>query len=101
MTTLVQLKHGYDQAGNRLFRRDEVARTNSASFDELYGYDSLNRLTSFNRGVLDTGNTSLSSGPTLNQGWTLEPDFTSYSGRRIQVGVPLHRQRTLDPDSHS
>ena len=92
MTTLVQLKHGYDQAGNRLYRRDEVARTNSASYDELYGYDNLNRLTSFDRGQLGSGNTSLSSGPTLNQGWTLDP-LGNWSGFTQTVQEALTQTR--------
>jgi hypothetical protein len=37
MSTLAQLKYGYDQASNRLYRRDEVARSAGAEFDELYG----------------------------------------------------------------
>ena len=74
MTTLVELKYGYDQVGNRLYRRDEKAHALNAGFDELYGYDGLNRLTSFNRGQLGSGNTSLSSGPTLSQTWSdLDP----------------------------
>jgi len=52
MSTLVRLKHGYDRSGNRLYRRDEAARANGAGFDELYGYDGLNRLTSMSRGTL-------------------------------------------------
>jgi RHS repeat-associated protein len=75
MTDLVRLKYGYDRSSNRLYRRDEVARsqTPAALFDELYGYDGLNRLTSFDRGLLNSGNMGLSSGPTLTQDWTLDP----------------------------
>jgi hypothetical protein len=55
MSTLAQLKYGYDQASNRLYRRDEVARSAGAEFDELYGYDGLQRLTSMQRGTLHHG----------------------------------------------
>lgn len=72
MSTLVQLKYGYDQAGNRRYRRDEAARAQSAGFDELYGYDGLNRLTSMDRGTLNSGNTAMVGSPTLAQDWTLD-----------------------------
>ena len=71
-TELVRLKHGYDRAGNRLYRRDEVARDNSASFDELYQYDGLNRLVDFDRGELNPDNTGLTGSPALTQGWKLD-----------------------------
>ncbi len=69
---LAELKYGYDQASNRLYRRDEVARSNSASFDELYTYDALERLASMTRGQLNSTNDMISVGPTLAQGWTLD-----------------------------
>lgn len=72
MSTLVQLKYGYDQAGSRTYRRDEAARAQSAGLDELYGYDGLNRLTSMDRGTLNSGNTALVGSPTLAQDWTLD-----------------------------
>ena len=58
MTDLARLKYGYDRVGNRLFRRDEVARSQTplAKYDELYGYDGLDRLTSFDRGELNGAN---------------------------------------------
>ena len=33
MSTLAQLKYGYDQASNRTFRRDEVAHTHATKFN--------------------------------------------------------------------
>lgn len=69
MSTLVELKYGYDRASNRTYRRDEVARSNSAKFDDLYGYDGLDRLTSMDRGELNGGNTALVGSPTLTQDW--------------------------------
>ena len=63
---IVRLEYGYDRSGNRLYRRDEVARSQTplAKYDELYGYDGLNRLTSFDRGELNVGNTGLTGSPT-------------------------------------
>ena len=36
MSTLIRLKYDHDRTSNRLYRRDEVARSHSALFDELY-----------------------------------------------------------------
>ena len=65
----------------------------SAGFDELYGYDGLNRLTSFNRGQLNGTNDALSSGPTLNQGWTLDP-LGNWNGFTQTVENALTQTRT-------
>ena len=72
-TNLVRIQHGYDRAGNRLWRKDLVAESYSAGLDELYGYDGLYRLKSVNRGTLNAGNTAISTGTgTFNQCWTLD-----------------------------
>ena len=68
----VRLKYGYDRASNREYRRDEVARTNSAKFDELYAYDGLNRLDDFDRGELNANNNGFVGLTTLGQTWTLD-----------------------------
>jgi len=72
MSELVHLKYGYDLASNRTFRRGKVVRGNSATFDELYTYDGLHRLTSMNRGQLNGTNTGLVGNPTLTQDWSLD-----------------------------
>ncbi len=64
----------------------------SAGFDELYGYDGLNRLTSLARGQLNTGNTSI-SGATLTQGWTLDP-LGNWNGFTQTVENALTQTRT-------
>ncbi|WP_428305401.1 RHS repeat-associated core domain-containing protein [Lacipirellula sp.] len=92
-TELVRLGYGYDRAGNRTYRRDEVARTNSAFFDELYGYDGLNRLTSFDRGLLNGANTGLTGSPTLTQDWTLD-QTGNWSGFSQTVQSALTQTRT-------
>lgn len=73
MSVLAQLKYGYDQASNRTFRRDEVAHTHAAKFDEVYRYDGLERLIDFDRGELNSSNTGLVGFPGLTQDWTLDP----------------------------
>ncbi len=96
MATLVELQYGYDETSNRLYRRDEVARSNSASFDELYGYDELNRLVSLDRGQLNSGNTGLSGSPTLTQDWGLDATG-NWSAFTQTVQNALTQSRTHNP----
>jgi hypothetical protein len=59
--------HGYDRNGNRLYKDNAQGDGSYNSFDELYhadgssaGYDSLDRLTEFQRGTL-TGTDTITS----------------------------------------
>jgi hypothetical protein len=52
------------------------------------GYDGLERLTSFNRGELNTNNTALVGSPTLGQMWTLDS-----TGNWRATSVPSYCQR--------
>jgi RHS repeat-associated protein len=74
-----RFKYGYDRNGNRLYRANEP----NHSFDELYhangataGYDALNQLTDFRRGVLsDTNSDNIPdtvSTASRTQSWTLD-----------------------------
>ncbi|MDD3470498.1 MAG: RHS repeat-associated core domain-containing protein, partial [Thermoguttaceae bacterium] len=56
-TPVVQIQHGYDRGGNRLYRRDMVASAHS----ELYQYDQMNQLTAMQRGVLNTAGDTVTS----------------------------------------
>ncbi len=67
-TVLDGFGYGYDRDGNRLYRENLV----NATFSELYGYDSLNQLTSFDRGTLNGGKTAISGSPTSSQSWSLD-----------------------------
>jgi len=49
----VRILHGYDRAGNRLWREDPVAASYGKDFDELYTYDGLYQLVTMQRGDLD------------------------------------------------
>ena len=72
-TNLVRIQHGYDLAGNRLWRKDLVAESYNAGFDELYSYDGLYRLKLVNRGTLNSSQTAIQGGSgTFNQCWTLD-----------------------------
>jgi len=68
---LVHLMYGYDRSGNRMYRRDEVARSDNKTFDELYEYDRLNQVKKFHRGLLVNENTVIES-PGLQQGWQFD-----------------------------
>ena len=70
-TDLVRLGHGYDRAGNRLWREDDVANTNSVDKDELYDYDGSYRLTKLERGDVNTTAKTISS-KTFEEQWTLD-----------------------------
>jgi YD repeat-containing protein len=70
---VVRIGHGYDRAGYRLWRVDSVARAAGKHFDELYGYDGVNQLVSFDRGRLNTPRTALGTvGRNFAQQWTLD-----------------------------
>ena len=72
-TNLVRVQHGYDRASNRLWRKDLLAESYGAGFDELYSYDGLYRLKIVNRGTLNSTQTGILSGSgTFNQCWTLD-----------------------------
>lgn len=68
---VVRIKHGYDRAGNRLYREDLVAASFSKAFDELYKYDGLYRLKDMVRGTLN-GSKSAITNPTFAQCWGLD-----------------------------
>jgi RHS repeat-associated protein len=72
-TDLDRIQHGYDRAGNRLWRRNTVAEVAGAYLDELYSYDGLYRLGELQRGELNGSQNGIVSG-TLDfvQAWGLD-----------------------------
>ena len=75
LTSTDRFQFGYDQNSNVMYKNNLVSSSNS----ELYhangtnaGYDSLNRLTNFQRGTLASGNTSISGSPSATRNWTLD-----------------------------
>ncbi|MDR0610649.1 MAG: hypothetical protein LBG58_11100, partial [Planctomycetaceae bacterium] len=54
---LVHIVHGYDYAGNRLYRNDIVQSVNS----ELYSYDNLGQIKTLNRGTLNANQTYITT----------------------------------------
>jgi RHS repeat-associated protein len=70
--TLDQINYGYDYEGNRLWREDVVAASNSVNQDEYYTYDGLQRLATFQRGDLNGTYTGISATAAKEQDWTLD-----------------------------
>ncbi|MDR1479901.1 MAG: hypothetical protein LBJ00_13285, partial [Planctomycetaceae bacterium] len=54
---LVHIVHGYNYAGNRLYRNDLVQSANS----ELYGYDNLGQIKTLNRGELNSAQNAVTT----------------------------------------
>ena len=83
-TQLERIQHGYDRAGNRLWRQCPVATAAGRDCDELYGYDGQNQLKLFQRGQLDSTQTGLVPGSQgLAQAWTFD---ATGNWDRIQAG---------------
>ena len=57
VTDIVRIQHGYDRASNRTYRNDAVHAANS----EVYTYDGVNQIKSFNRGKLNAAKTAIAS----------------------------------------
>jgi len=73
LTDAVRIKHGYDRAGNRLWREDPVAAANGKNFDELYSYDGMYQLVSMDRGDMNAGKDAIVAGTkTFAEDWSLD-----------------------------
>ena len=91
-TDLVDFRYGYDRNSNRLFERNQKSNTHS----HLLGYDQLNRMTSFQAGSLNSGNTAISS-PAIDQSFTLDEtgNFTGFNESGSSVST-LNQTRVHD-----
>ncbi|HUY90331.1 MAG TPA: RHS repeat-associated core domain-containing protein [Pirellulales bacterium] len=70
---LDRIQHGYDRAGNRLYRKNAVAEAAGVYLDELYAYDGLYRLARLDRGQLNATNSGIVSGTeNFTQAWGLD-----------------------------
>ena len=70
-TTTDNFQYGYDNNGNVLYELNGV----NANFSQLFSYDNLNRLTTYQRGTLNSGHTSITTDNTLagsSQSWDLD-----------------------------
>jgi YD repeat-containing protein len=65
-TSVDRYQYGYDQDSDVLYRKNLV----DTAMSELYQYDNLNQLVSFQRGTLNSSNDSISGTPSRSQSWT-------------------------------
>ena len=66
--TLDDYQYGYDRDGNVLYKENMV----NTALSEVYTYDSLNRLTSFQRGTLNTAKDGIEGTASASQSWNLD-----------------------------
>jgi YD repeat-containing protein len=66
-----RIKHGYDRAGNRIYRECPVKGPLGVDRDEFYTYDGLYQLKTFTRGGLNAQKTGIAS-PSFAQSWDLD-----------------------------
>jgi RHS repeat-associated protein len=96
-TIVEQVQHGYDLAGNRLWRADPVDANDQ--HDEVYDYDGLYRLNDFQRGGLNSSQTALVS-EQFAQCWSLDETGNWSSFRQDSTGNgvwDLAQVRTSNP----
>ena len=67
-TAVDEYQYGYDRDGNVLYKLNTVSTANS----ELYSYDNLNRLATFERGTLNGTDTAISGTPGETESWGLD-----------------------------
>ncbi len=65
---LDRFQYAYDRDGNRLWRDNLV----NSAFGELYSYDNLNQITSFDRGTLNANKNGITGSPTRQQAWDFD-----------------------------
>ncbi|MCL2624019.1 MAG: RHS repeat-associated core domain-containing protein, partial [Planctomycetaceae bacterium] len=95
-TALVQIKHGYDRVGNRLYREDIAAAGASKSFDELYAYDGMNQLVDMQRGKLNVNKNGIASGKNYQDNFAFDAtgNWTTYKQDTTGAGFSLTQART-------
>ena len=67
-TATDRFQYGYDRDGNRLWRDNLV----NSAFGELYSYDNLNQITSFDRGTLNANKDGLTGSASRSQDWDFD-----------------------------
>src|SRR5690348_14426392 len=83
MTPTVRFQYGYDQDSNVLFKNDLVTPSNS----DLYAYDNMNRLTSFEVGTLSADHTSI---PSPIYTWSVSLDSIGNRNTVTTNGTPTN-----------
>jgi RHS repeat-associated protein len=67
-TATDRLQYGYDRDGNRTYRDNLV----NAAFGEVYSYDNLNQLSSFQRGTLNANKNGIVGTASRSQSWDFD-----------------------------
>src|SRR5262249_23622386 len=67
-TSTDRFQYGYNADADVLYRQNLV----DSVMSELYSYDNLHQLTSFQRGTLNAAHTGLTGSASRSQGWTLD-----------------------------
>jgi hypothetical protein len=92
-TDLERIQYGFDEAGDRRWRKNAVAATGQ---DEFYTYDGLYQLKNLDRGTL-TGNppSGISGTPGWEEDFTFDPtgNWNNYV-TRVNGGTTLNQNRT-------
>jgi hypothetical protein len=99
---VVRIKHGYDRAGNRLWREDPVAAGYGKDFDELYTYDGMYQLVDMQRGDLDftDPDNPVILSKNFAEDWSLDPTGNWSTYRQDEDGDgtwDLDQPRTHNP----
>jgi hypothetical protein len=86
-------KHGYDRAGNRLWREN----LGLSGKDEYYTYDGMYQLANFDRGDLNGGKTAISGTPAREKDFGIDPtgNWTDYV-QKTTGNIDLDQDRTHD-----
>ncbi|MCA9182811.1 MAG: RHS repeat-associated core domain-containing protein, partial [Planctomycetales bacterium] len=96
-TDIDRFKYGYDRASNRIWKENTVskAQTTPVYLDELYTYDGLHRLKTFDRGELNSAKTAITGTPAKEEDWTLD-DLGNWSGyiQKTAGTTDLNQQRS-------
>jgi RHS repeat-associated protein len=67
-TATDRFQYGYDRDSNRLYRDNLL----NSLFGELYSYDNLGQITSFDRGTLNSSKNGIDGMPSRSQTWNLD-----------------------------
>ena len=90
-TNVVQIKHGYDRVGNRLYREDTVG----TSFSEMYAYDGVNQLIDMQRGVINSTKTGVTTKKAQEQfAFDATGNWGTYKQDLTGAGFTLNQSRT-------
>ncbi len=82
-----RIGHGYDYAGNRVWREDPLSKatgTPALYLDEHYAYDGLDQLTDRARGALNANKDGITGTPTKAENWSLDA-LGNWSGYQQQT----------------